>query len=162
MLDLFPPKLLCFPSLTWHAFDPSVAKLEEVETIAKVTDCLVLYVAKGIALGCFVYARCLYKGYGVEKNEEKAINWFKRVSYATLWLTLILELTPWLTQTLGVNPTLLGKQTTQTTPKRTLLVAEERRVSHFKFFVFLIFFNCLPQQSYKKIDRKNDNTQVPN
>ncbi|CAB4004360.1 LRP2-binding -like [Paramuricea clavata] len=56
----------------------SVAKLEEVETIAKVTDCLVLYVAKGIALGCFVYARCLYKGYGVEKNEEKAINWFKR------------------------------------------------------------------------------------
>jgi TPR repeat protein len=56
----------------------SVAKLEEVETIAKVTDCLVFYVAKGIALGCFVYARCLYKGYGVEKNEEKAINWFKR------------------------------------------------------------------------------------
>jgi hypothetical protein len=77
-----------------------------VETIAKVTDCLVLYVAKGIALGCFVYARCLYKGYGVEKNEEKAINWFKRVSYATLWLTLtlILELTPWLTLILELTP----------------------------------------------------------
>ncbi len=52
-----------------------------MEKIAKVTDCLILYVAKGISLGCFVYGRCLYKGYGVEKNEEKAITWFKRVSY---------------------------------------------------------------------------------
>jgi TPR repeat protein len=64
----------------WHTFHFSVGKLEDVENIAKVTDCLILYVAKGIALGCFVYARCLYRGHGMEKNEEKAINWFKRVN----------------------------------------------------------------------------------
>ncbi|XP_028391369.1 LRP2-binding protein-like [Dendronephthya gigantea] len=56
----------------------SVGRLEDVEKIAKATDCLILYVAKGIALGCFVYARCLYKGYGAEKSEEEAIHWFKR------------------------------------------------------------------------------------
>ena len=63
-------------------FSTSVGRLEDVEKIAKVTNCLKLYIVKGIALGCFVYARCLYKGYGVEKNEENAIHWFKRVSYA--------------------------------------------------------------------------------
>ena len=72
----------CIISL--HPFYSSVGKLENVEQIAKVTDCLILYVAKGIALGCFVYARCLYKGHGAEKNEEKAINWFKRVSQTGL------------------------------------------------------------------------------
>ena len=65
----------------WLLFS-SVGRLEDVEKIAKVTNCLKLYIVKGIALGCFVYARCLYKGYGVEKNEESATHWFKRVSYA--------------------------------------------------------------------------------
>lgn len=61
-------------------FLSSVARLEDVEEIAKATDCMILYVAKGIALGCFVYARCLYKGYGTKKNEDEAIHWFKRVN----------------------------------------------------------------------------------
>lgn len=56
----------------------SVGELEDVNKIAQVTGCLILYVAKGIALGCFVYGRCLYKGHGVEKNEDEAIRWFKR------------------------------------------------------------------------------------
>lgn len=57
----------------------SVCQLKDVEKIAKVTDCMPVYVAKGISLGCLVYGRCLYKGYGVEKNEEKSKIWFKQV-----------------------------------------------------------------------------------
>ncbi|XP_046850725.1 LRP2-binding protein-like isoform X2 [Xenia sp. Carnegie-2017] len=56
----------------------SVCQLEDVKKIAKVTDCMPVYVAKGISLGCLVYGRCLYKGYGVEKNEEKSKIWFKQ------------------------------------------------------------------------------------
>ena len=48
--------------------------------IADVTGCLRHYVAKGIAMGCFVYAQSLYKGHGVETDKEEAIKWFKRVS----------------------------------------------------------------------------------
>ncbi|KAK2572536.1 LRP2-binding protein [Acropora cervicornis] len=42
----------------------SVGEQEDVEGLANETECLPQYVAKGIALGCFVYARCLHHGLG--------------------------------------------------------------------------------------------------
>ena len=61
-------------------FSPcSVAEQEDVEGLALETDCLPHYVAKGIALGCFVYARCLHHGLGVEKSREQAKHWYSTV-----------------------------------------------------------------------------------
>ena len=51
-----------------------------MQGLALETDCLPRYVAKGIALGCFVYGRCLYHGLGVEQNREQAKYWYSRVS----------------------------------------------------------------------------------
>lgn len=56
----------------------SVGEQEDVEGLALETDCLPQYVAKGIALGCFVYARCLHHGLGVEQSREQAKYWYSR------------------------------------------------------------------------------------
>lgn len=58
----------------------SVGEQEDVEGLAIETDCLPQYVAKGIALGCFVYARCLHHGLGVSQNRELAKDWYSRAS----------------------------------------------------------------------------------
>ena len=58
---------------------PSVGEQEDIEGLALETDCLPQYVAKGIALGCFVYARCLHHGSGVEQSREQAKHWYSRV-----------------------------------------------------------------------------------
>ena len=58
----------------------SVGEQEDIEGLALETDCLPRYVAKGIALGCFVFARCLHHGLRVEKNREQAKRWYSRVS----------------------------------------------------------------------------------
>jgi len=49
-----------------------VSQFEDVQQIASETDCLPGYVAKGIAIACFYYARCLSGGHGVKVNEEEA------------------------------------------------------------------------------------------
>ena len=61
-------------------FPFSVGEQDDIEGLALETDCLPRYVAKGIALGCFVYARCLHHGCGVEQNGEQAREWYSRVS----------------------------------------------------------------------------------
>ena len=57
----------------------SVGEQDDVEGLALETDCLPQYVAKGIALGCFVYGRCLHHGLGVEQDREQARYWYSRV-----------------------------------------------------------------------------------
>lgn len=57
----------------------SVGEQEDIQGLALETDCLPRYVAKGIALGCFVYGRCLHHGLGVEQNREQAKHWYSRV-----------------------------------------------------------------------------------
>ena len=66
--------LLCF---LFNA--SSVGEQDDVEGLALETDCLPQYVAKGIALGCFVYGRCLHHGLGVERDREQARYWYSRV-----------------------------------------------------------------------------------
>ncbi|XP_067035151.1 LRP2-binding protein-like isoform X1 [Acropora muricata] len=58
----------------------SVGEQEDVQGLANETECLPQYVAKGIALGCFVYARCLHHGLGVQQNREQAKYWYSRAS----------------------------------------------------------------------------------
>jgi len=57
----------------------SVGEQEDIDSLALETDCLPQYVAKGIALGCFVYGRCLHHGLGVDQNRDQAKYWYSRV-----------------------------------------------------------------------------------
>ena len=76
----------------------SVGEQEDIEGLALETDCLPRYVAKGIALGCFVYARCLHHGLGVEQNREQAKCWYSRVSMISYdSLTRPRKIIAWLT-----------------------------------------------------------------
>ncbi|XP_059152970.1 LRP2-binding protein-like [Physella acuta] len=45
---------------------------EDVPVLATDTDCLPLYIAKGIAMACFIYARCLVGGHSLKPNKELA------------------------------------------------------------------------------------------
>ncbi|XP_038046558.1 LRP2-binding protein-like isoform X2 [Patiria miniata] len=55
-----------------------VSQLDSVEELSKETDCLPAFVAKGIALGCFYYARSLHLGHGVKKDKDLAQKYYSR------------------------------------------------------------------------------------
>ena len=57
----------------------SVAQTEDMDQIVKDTKCLQTYAQRGVAFGCFYYARCLQLGKGIKKNEEEALKFFKKV-----------------------------------------------------------------------------------
>jgi len=51
---------------------------EDVPTLAAETDCLPLYIAKGIAMACFIYARCLVGGHSLKPNKELAKMYYSK------------------------------------------------------------------------------------
>uniref|UniRef100_H3A6H1 LRP2-binding protein n=1 Tax=Latimeria chalumnae TaxID=7897 RepID=H3A6H1_LATCH len=53
-----------------------IAQCEDVTAVAKNTDCLLRYVAKGAAYGCFYYARCLQLGLGTEQDIKEAKKYY--------------------------------------------------------------------------------------
>ncbi|XP_013392510.2 LRP2-binding protein [Lingula anatina] len=55
-----------------------VAMLDDIYQIAAETTCIPGYIAKGISMACFFYARCLHKGHGVEANEEEAGKYYSK------------------------------------------------------------------------------------
>ncbi|XP_070539867.1 LRP2-binding protein-like [Ptychodera flava] len=55
-----------------------VAILEDVVKIAQETDCLPVFVSKGVAMGTFYYARCLHLGLGVQKDKQEAQRFYSR------------------------------------------------------------------------------------
>lgn len=55
-----------------------VSQFSDVDLIAKETECLPNYIAKGIAIGCFYYARCLQEGHGVKKDKDEAKMYFSK------------------------------------------------------------------------------------
>ena len=57
------------------------------EQIGLETNCLPCYVAKGTAMACFYYARCLHLGLGVQKDEEEAKKYYSKVSEEDEFLT---------------------------------------------------------------------------
>ncbi|XP_043925090.1 LRP2-binding protein isoform X2 [Protopterus annectens] len=56
----------------------SVAQNEDVAAIGRATDCQPRYIAKGIALAAFYYARCLQLGLGIQSDEEEAKKYFSK------------------------------------------------------------------------------------
>lgn len=61
-----------------------VAQFSDVERLAEETGCLPSYIAKGISMGCFYYARCLQEGHGVRRNEAEAKRYYSKVTMVTL------------------------------------------------------------------------------
>lgn len=55
--------------------------LENIEEIKDATDCLPIFISKGIAMGCFYYARCLHIGQGVKKDKDLAQMYYSKVSF---------------------------------------------------------------------------------
>lgn len=55
-----------------------VAMLNDVNMIALETDCVASYVAKGISMACFYYARCLAEGLGVKQDRVRAKEMYSR------------------------------------------------------------------------------------
>lgn len=56
----------------------SVAQTESLEEAAEKTGCLLEFIRRGVALGCFYYARCLHTGKGVQKNDSEAQKFFSK------------------------------------------------------------------------------------
>ncbi|PIK41401.1 putative LRP2-binding protein [Apostichopus japonicus] len=52
--------------------------LENIEEIKDATDCLPIFISKGIAMGCFYYARCLHIGQGVKKDKDLAQTYYSK------------------------------------------------------------------------------------
>lgn len=63
-------------SLFWR-----VAELNDIESIAKETNCVKSFIARGISLASFTHARCLDLGKGTKQDSELAKNYYRRVSW---------------------------------------------------------------------------------
>ncbi|VDH94334.1 Hypothetical predicted protein, partial [Mytilus galloprovincialis] len=50
----------------------------DVPLLSNETGCLPGYISKGIALGCFYYARCLHEGHGVKKEPADAQKYYSK------------------------------------------------------------------------------------
>ena len=64
----------------------SVAQTESLEDAAEKSGCLLEFIRRGVALGCFYYARCLHTGKGVQKNETEAQKYFNKVSRYVVYI----------------------------------------------------------------------------
>ncbi|XP_059500819.1 LRP2-binding protein isoform X3 [Stegostoma tigrinum] len=53
-----------------------VAEYDNIPQIAEETDCLPAYIAKGIAMAAFYYARCLQLGLGTQQNQVEARKYY--------------------------------------------------------------------------------------
>ncbi|KAJ8311837.1 hypothetical protein KUTeg_010609 [Tegillarca granosa] len=55
-----------------------ISHFNDVNILASQTECLPGYICKGIAMGCFYYARCLQEGHGVKQNKEEAKKYYSK------------------------------------------------------------------------------------
>ncbi|CAG5122290.1 unnamed protein product, partial [Candidula unifasciata] len=56
----------------------SILREEDVPLLAAKTDCLPYYMIKGIAIACFVYARCLASGLSIKANKDLAKEFYSK------------------------------------------------------------------------------------
>ncbi|XP_067885513.1 LRP2-binding protein isoform X2 [Heterodontus francisci] len=56
-----------------------VAQCDKISQIANETDCLPSYIAKGIAISAFYYARCLQLGLGTQEDQAEARKYYYRI-----------------------------------------------------------------------------------
>ncbi|XP_053114681.1 LRP2-binding protein [Hemicordylus capensis] len=59
-------------------FAKRVAENDDVEKIAKTTDCLPFYVTRGLAIASFYLARCLHLGLGTHKDIAEAHKYYSK------------------------------------------------------------------------------------
>lgn len=57
---------------------------DDIDALAKITDCLPMYVAKGVATAAFYLARCLQLGRGVQQDQAAAKKYYSKVSWGGL------------------------------------------------------------------------------
>ncbi|XP_065071610.1 LRP2-binding protein-like [Rhopilema esculentum] len=61
-------------------FAQRAISITDAEKVAEVTGCLVHYIRKGIAMSCFVYGRCLAKGYGIYRDQQTALKYYAKAA----------------------------------------------------------------------------------
>lgn len=59
-----------------------VTENDDVEQIAKATDCMPFYIAKGLAMAFFYLARCLQLGLGTKPDQALAKKCYSKVSFS--------------------------------------------------------------------------------
>ncbi|XP_026503939.1 LRP2-binding protein [Terrapene carolina triunguis] len=60
------------------AFARRIAENDNIDMLAKITDCLPVYIAKGVAMATFYFARCLQLGLGIQQDQVAAKNYYSR------------------------------------------------------------------------------------
>lgn len=68
---------LFYNSEIWRV---SILKEEDVPVLAAKTDCLPFYIIKGVAIACFIYARCLASGFSLKANKDLAKEFYSKVT----------------------------------------------------------------------------------
>lgn len=56
------------------------AENDDVEKLAKATDCIPFYIKRGLAMASFYLARCLQFGLGTQQDLAAAKNYYSKVS----------------------------------------------------------------------------------
>lgn len=84
MLLVFGAKNVSFLTLLCESFN-RVTENDNVEEIAKATDCMPFYIAKGLAMASFYLARCLQLGLGTKPDEALAKKYYSKVSFSILY-----------------------------------------------------------------------------
>jgi len=68
-----------------------LSQLEDIALLSRQTDCLEAYIRKGIAMGCFLYGRCILKGIAeVEQNETPGM-WYSKAAAMDLDVTQMMQ-----------------------------------------------------------------------
>lgn len=75
--------------------------MEDTAQISRETDCLETYIKKGIALGHFIYGRCLARGVVENTDHKEPIQCYAKVSSSMLNNSRPLNFTPKFSQVLG-------------------------------------------------------------
>ena len=59
----------------------SLTIMEDLEEISEQTECMHHFVVQSVSRAAFLYARCLEKGLGIQKDQEKGREYYSMVSY---------------------------------------------------------------------------------
>nr|XP_006630166.1 PREDICTED: LRP2-binding protein [Lepisosteus oculatus]XP_015201349.1 PREDICTED: LRP2-binding protein [Lepisosteus oculatus]XP_015201350.1 PREDICTED: LRP2-binding protein [Lepisosteus oculatus] len=57
-----------------------IAEYDDIPAMSRLTDCLPEFIAKGMAVALFCYARCLQQGRGVQQDEAQAELYFSKAA----------------------------------------------------------------------------------
>ena len=76
-------------------FSCRIVCIPNANEVAEKTGCLLHYIRKGIALSCYVYGRCLSKGYGIKEDKDEALRYYSKVLLTSFFATGLLLFPLW-------------------------------------------------------------------